>query len=437
MNKIILIIQREYLSRVRKKSFLVMTILGPLLIALMYGAIFWLVLNEEETEYHLLVHELHPAKLISDDIRSDLLYSKDKNVFWHFDESLDLNLAKKEVLSGKYDAVLNLPRDPISQPGQITLHFSKVPSPGVKSEIEMRLERIFETYKASAYGLTADAFDSIRKRLNISSFKLSEDGKDSSDDSELRMGLGIAGGMMIYFFIFLYGAQVLRGVMEEKTSRIVEVLISSVRPFQLMMGKIVGVGLVGLTQFLIWVVLSFVSISIISMILGGNAIEAQLANAKQDHSSGAFIMLDALHQINFTVVILCFLFYFVAGFLLYSSLFAAIGAAVDTDTDSQQFMLPVTLPLIFSVAIATYGIKNPDGATSVFFSIFPLTSPVVMMSRIGFNPPLWEIVLSMILLVLTFLGSTWFAAKIYRTGILMYGKKVTYKELWKWLKYSK
>jgi len=435
MRQIKLIIQREYLSRVRKKSFLIMTILGPVLVAAMYGLLIWLVVSEEKQEYTVLVYEDHTAKLFSDDLKQSLRYQAAQQVTFNFVPELSFEEAKKAALDGDFDGVLHLPADPLKNPSRITLHYYTLPSPGAKGEIEIRVEKILETYKAQAYGLSEDAFDAIRQRLSIASYKLGEDGIDLKDDSIVRTGVGLVGGFLIYFFIFLYGVQVLRGVMEEKTNRIVEVIISSVRPFQLMMGKIIGVGLVGLTQFLIWVILSVGGIGLIGFVIGKNSVERQMEAAQGEEAQQAVMLLESIQQVNFPVVLICFVFYFLAGYLLYSALFAAIGAAVDSDTDSQQFMLPVTLPLIFSVGLATYGIKNPDGAVSVFFSIFPLTSPVVMMSRIGFNPPVWQVLSSMGLLILTFIGTTWLAGRIYRTGILMYGKRVDYKEIWRWLRY--
>jgi ABC-2 type transport system permease protein len=436
MRQIKLIIQREYLSRVRKKSFLIMTILGPLLVAAMYGLLIWLVISEEKQEYSVLVYEDNSSKFFTEDLQQSLRYQAAQQVSFKFEPNLEFEECKRAAIDGDVNAVLHMPSDPLKNPSKITLHYHTLPSPGAKSEIEMRVEKVLETYKAQAYGLSEDSFDAIRQRLSIATYKLGEGGIDLNDDVLVRTGVGLVGGFLIYFFIFLYGVQVLRGVMEEKTSRIVEVIISSVRPFQLMMGKIIGVGLVGLTQFLIWVLLSIGGIGLIGYSIGKNSVERQIEAAQSEDAQQAVLLLESVQQVNFPVILLCFLFYFLAGYLLYSALFAAIGAAVDSDTDSQQFMMPVTLPLIFSVGLATYGIKNPDGAVSVFFSIFPLTSPVVMMSRIGFNPPVWQVLLSMGVLVLTFIFTTWIAGRIYRTGILMYGKKVNYKELWRWLRYN-
>jgi ABC-2 type transport system permease protein len=283
--------------------------------------------------------------------------------------------------------------------------------------------------------------------------KIGEDGKESKSYTEISMVLGMFSGILIYFFIFMFGAQVMRGVIEEKTNRIVEVIISSVKPFQLMMGKIIGVGMVGLTQFLLWVVLTFgivtvVTSSFIPKNVKQSATEQIIKQNKayspdqipeqvisQNKEGGVNEVMDALNSVDFPVMIGAFIFFFVFGYLLYAALFAAIGGAVDNEADTQQFMLPITVPLILAIVMAQYVIQDPDGAVSFWFSIIPFTSPVIMMIRIPFGVPIYEVILSMVLLLLGFLGTTWLAGKIYRTGILMYGKKVNYRELWKWLRY--
>jgi ABC-2 type transport system permease protein len=268
------------------------------------------------------------------------------------------------------------------------------------------------------------------------------------------MVLGLFSGILIYFFIFMFGSQVMRGVIEEKTSRIIEVIISSVKPFELMMGKIVGVAMVGLTQFLLWVILTTTLVTIITSSFATKLsnktpteqiISSQLPPVNQEKSAsinsvkgkdeGVNEVLDAINSIDFPVMIGSFLFYFLFGYLLYAALFAAIGSAVDSEADTQQFMLPITIPLIFAIIMAQYVMQEPQGPMAFWLSIFPLTSPVIMMIRIPFGVPYLDLALSVGLLLLTFLGTTWLAAKIYRTGILMYGKKVSYKELWKWLRY--
>src|ERR1035437_6988260 len=266
------------------------------------------------------------------------------------------------------------------------------------------------------------------------------------------MAIGFGAGILIYLFIFLYGVQVMRGVIEEKTSRIVEVIISSVKPFQLMMGKIVGIAMVGLTQFVLWVTLTTILYGIgqatflkdfsdiKNSALQQNVIPSMPNQVKIQQQninySEAGEMIRGLQNINFVQILFAFLFYFLGGYLLYSALFAAVGSAVDSESDTQQFMMPITIPLVISFVAAQFIMQNPEGPLAFWLSIIPFTSPVVMMVRLPFGVPLWEFALSMALLVITFIFMTWLAGKIYRTGILMYGKKVSYKELWKWLRYS-
>jgi ABC-2 type transport system permease protein len=282
--------------------------------------------------------------------------------------------------------------------------------------------------------------------------QVDEAGNDKKTNTGLYMGIGLVAAIMIYIFIFMYGVQVMRGVMEEKTSRIVEVILSSVKPFQLMMGKIVGVALVGLTQFLLWVILSttlygFASATILrdidmkqiqakeEIIKIGENLEFEKMGKNNQPTEIAQLWND-FKSVDMVSILLCFLFYFLAGYLLYSALFAAIGAAVDSEAETNQFMLPITIPLIFAFGIAQTVMQDPQGPLAFWFSMIPLTSPVVMMVRLPFGVPAWEIALSMGLLILGFLFTTWLAGKIYRTGILMYGKKITWKELGKWLFYK-
>jgi ABC-2 type transport system permease protein len=252
-------------------------------------------------------------------------------------------------------------------------------------------------------------------------------------------------------FIFMYGVQVLRGVIEEKSNRIIEVIISSVKPFQLMMGKIIGIALVGLTQFILWVVLTlsitaaaqtfilkdkYSSEEVLKEVNMSTQLMQQTQNTKNIRNVDSNEILDILKQINYTLILLVFLFYFMGGYLLYGAMFAAIGAAVDNEADTQQFMLPITIPLVFAFIVAQMAMQNPEGPMAFWFSIVPFTAPVVMMVRVAYAVPVWELVLSMILLTITFILTTWLAARIYRVGILMYGKKPTYKEMWKWIFYK-
>ena len=436
MNTILLIVQREYWTRVRKKSFVVMTLLGPLLVAIFYGFLIWVSMAEETPTYRVLVLDETP-----DGMAEELASKAGPGIV--FETGLPGNLtAFTDALYQRedVDAVLVFPLRAFENPSSIYLGYKTPPSLESRSGISSAVEQVLEKRKLAFYDIPQSTFDEIRKRIDMPIRKLKESGSLQSDDSLLRTALGLGSGFLIYMFIFLYGVMVMRGVLEEKTSRIVEIIISSVKPFQLMMGKILGIALVGLTQFVIWALLSGLAMAIVGGIMAPDALEQARQGSLQTQAEVGGIntgeVLGMIAGINWFVILGSFVFFFLGGYLLYSSLLAAIGAAVDAETDTQQFMLPVSLPLAFSLVISMNIIKNPDGPWATFFSIFPLTSPSVMMSRIAINPPAWQVALSMGLLVATFVLSTWMAGRIYRTGILMYGKKASYRELVKWLFYK-
>lgn len=417
-----------------------MTLLGPLLIALMYGGIIWIALSEEETHQHVAIVD-YSEYYIGDKV--EILNNQKKLSFELLDK--DMEKAQTGLFENKYTAILIIPRDPINNPNAFKLQFTERPGVTAVRAMERHLSYIIESMKMEAENIDKSTFESIRTDVRILQTKVKESG-ETEDVGDEPYIVGFVFSILIYFFIFLYGSQVLRGVIEEKTNRIVEIIVSSVKPFQLMLGKIIGIALVGLTQFAIWVILSGSIISIIGMIFINSTMDTEaLGEAMNTAQQGMPIngenaemdkVFGMLQNINFPLMIGTFLFYFLGGYLLYSSLFAAIGAMVDSEADSQQFMLPVTIPLIFSIAIAQYVVKNPGGIWGQFFSFFPLTSPVVMMVRIPFGVQIWELALSMIVLILSFLGTTWLAGRIYKTGILLYGKKTTYKDLWLWLRKS-
>lgn len=441
MNKIWLVIQREYLTRVRKKSFIIMTILGPILMALFYAALIFIAISEEERAHQVMVIDESPVKL-GDKLKSyNILRPNSKLKFvWKYE---NYNQARDSIYHENYSSILFIPRDPVAHPGGMFLAFKERPSMSVKNAIEIELEKIIEEQKLMMYNIDPAIFDSVRVKINLFEKKIKESKEgisEEADYAEQKFLISLIAGMLIYFFILLYGIQVLRGVMEEKSNRIVEVLVSSVKPFQLMMGKIIGIALVGLTQFLIWVIFSGLVVTLISVVTAPNIMEQIESGSLQTQAelggmeAGSF--LEIFQVTNFSVMISMFIFYFLGGYLLYSSLFAAVGSAIDSESDSQQFVLPVTLPLIFSIAIGQFVLKNPEGTLAQFFSFIPLTSPIVMMVRIPFGVAYWELAVSALLLIVGFVFTTWLAARIYRTGILMYGKKVTYRELWKWLWYK-
>lgn len=452
MNKIFLIIQREYLTRVRKRSFLIMTILGPLLMAATIIIPVYLATRSNEIK---TVDVLDETGLFRGKFKNS-----DDLIFRYMESSLQD--AKQTFTQSGDHALLYIPMTSGALPVNAIMYSQKSVNINVLASIRNVMNRELEQLKLQVKleEMNADqkeAIDvhellqSIKTSVDVTTIKIEDDGSESKSYTEMNMAMGFISGLLIYFFIFMFGSQVMRGVIEEKTSRIVEVIVSSVRPFQLMMGKIIGVGLVGLTQFLLWVVLTFAIVTVFtSGIISDTgkispAVQMTQPNAPTasgqpsiatDNSSVATQeVLDAIATIQFPAIIGAFLFYFVFGYLLYAALLAAIGGAVDNEADTQQFMLPITMPLILAIALAQFFIQEPNGALAFWLSIIPFTSPVVMMIRIPFGVPVWEIWLSMALLILGILGTIWMAGKIYRTGILMYGKKVNYKELWKWLRY--
>ncbi len=442
MNKILLIIKREYLTRVKKRTFIIMTILGPILMAAIFIVPVFLAQMSDEEKTIKIIDESGFFQYSFTD--------KDNMTFEVID--MDLETAKKTI--GENEVILYIPGTHMNIPNVAELYSQREPGIQVKSHVENLMRKEIESLKLEANGVDKNILDSIRSEVNLTSYKLDESGQEKESFTEISMALGFIGGLLIYFFIFLYGSQVMRGVIEEKTNRIVEIIVSSVKPFQLMMGKIIGIALVGLTQFLLWVVLTFSIIMAFQFAfpdkfqmqsqeqtyLGENKIMNQEQISKHNQNVQADSktinkIFNAVGTYDFREILLSFLFFFIFGYLMYSGLFAAIGSAVDNETDTQQFMLPVSMPLILAIVMAQFIIMNPDGPVSFWFSMIPLTSPVVMMIRIPFGIPAWQVYLSGALLVGAFILTTWMAGKIYRTGILMYGKKVTYRELWKWLKY--
>ena len=360
----------------------------------------------------------------------------------------DLETGKNKAISQKGDLLLYIPRTELNVPVNAQLFSSKQPGLNVTAYIRNVMKTEVENKKLLASGIDPDIIKSTKVNINLATIRIEEGGIEKKSNTEVEVGLSIFAGIMIYFFIFMFGAQVLKGVMEEKQSRIVEVIISSVKPYQLMLGKIIGIALVGLTQFFLWIVLTGVFLGVFQagifqgdmpenlMQLGqsGQITEQSVPLNSVDELNKFEMITEIINGINFKIMIFSFIFYFLGGFLLYASLFAAIGGAVDQDADTQQFMLPVSIPLVFSVMMVGVIINQPDSPLAVWMSFIPFTSPVTMMMRIPFGVPIWQIWVSAGLLILGFIATTWLAAKIYRTGILMYGKKVNYIEIWKWLK---
>ena len=419
MHKIWLIIKREYLVRVRKKSFIIMTVVGPLLMAALLIVPTYLAIESQEKRAIAIQEEGFEF--------SNQLEDTD---FLHFikipdDEAV---LLKEGFAKSTYYALLYIEGE------NFTLYSNQQISLSVSNGIENQLEQIIEHQKLKSAGIDLTILAEAESTVNITTKIISENGNTINSKAEASMGIGFICGILIYMFIFMYGTMVMRGVIEEKTSRIVEVIISSVKPFQLMMGKILGVALVGLTQFFLWILLTIVIAATAEFTFMD---PSSMTSADPEQQS---IILNEIINltggINLLQIFFSFIFYFLAGYLMYSALFAAVGSAVDAEADTQQFILPITIPLILSFILIQPIMENPDGALAFWMSIIPFTSPVIMMVRLPFGVENWELALSVGILISSFVLTTWFAGKIYRTGILMYGKKASYKELWKWLTYS-
>lgn len=446
MKKIALIISREYLSRVKKKSFIIMTFLGPMLIGGMYAIAIWLAVNGDELNKKKNV-------LVIDETEQFSGHFKESNSLSFEFVNTSLEETKKSIEGDEDSYVLYIPNLTKDISG-VQLYSTKQASISVVSYIEKEIESELKDKKLVENGISRDILKSLDLDVSLKTIRITDKGEESGS-AGASYGVGMLASILIYLFIFLYGVQVMRGVIEEKNNRIVEVIISSVKPFQLMMGKIIGIAMVGLTQFVLWVVLTMSISGLVTQKLSkqldtqmeqSGAIApskmspmgatSQMQQTEEASGNDVAQIMDAINTINFPLLIGAFLFYFLCGYLLYAALFAAIGSAVDNESETQQFMFPVTIPLIFSFVLASSSVvNNPDGPIAFWLSMIPLTSPIIMMVRIPFGVPVWQLVLSMSLLILGFIGTVWIAAKIYRTGILMYGKKVTFKEMFKWLRY--
>ncbi|TLV01105.1 ABC transporter permease [Dyadobacter luticola] len=441
MRNIFLVIKREYLVRVKKRSFLVMTLLGPLLFVGFYATVIWVALGSVDAK---TVQVLDESGLFRKEFKDSETLK-----FRFLDSTIDK--AKADFKNGDANALVFIPKNVIKEPKSVRIYAAKNVSMDLKSDIEKVIEKQIEDIKLSEAGITHKILEDSRVNVNSETISLSEEGEKTSSSGAATVIGGIC-AFLIYMSVFIYGTQVMRGITEEKTSRIVEVIISSVKPFDLMLGKIIGVALVGLTQFILWITLTAGLTSATSAVVSARMAKEspeiqqemdkiQKGMPRQQMPGGnvenpVSEVLGAINSLNIPLILGCFLFYYLGGYLLYSALFGAVGAAVDNDADTQQFMLPITLPIIFSFVFAQFVLRDPDGTLAFWTSMIPFTSPIIMMVRIPFGVPAWEIALSMVLLVIGFMGTTWLAARIYRVGILMYGKKVSYKELAKWIFYK-
>ncbi len=449
MNKTCIIIGREFSTRVRKKSFLVVTLVVPILMALFYAFLMWILLKDDTQERKIAVvnHSAIEAPF----------HQINNTTFETIDTEVTEASAPEFLAAHDYYAVIRLSADVMGQPEVPVYSFSQVPM-DLKNEIALQLQNKIESIKRDSV-IAQTQIPDLEEKLaathtpvHIRTLKVSEEtGEAKESSSEIASILGLAAGMVIYFFIFMYASQVMKGVIEEKTNRIIEVLVSSVKPFQFLLGKIIGVAAVGLVQFLIWVAFGLLLIvgmqaaflpelDMEALRSAGNMAGDLTAIAGTEQLNAE--QLAVIRNIAMTIdpafilkFLASFLFYFIGGYLLYASLFAAIGAAVDNETDSQQFLTPLSIVLVVGLYIGFTAMKSPESPLVFWSSLIPFTSPIVMLVRLPFGVPAWELITSMGLLVAFFIFFTWLSGRIYRVGILMYGKKVTWKELYKWLKY--
>ena len=447
MSKIFLVLEREFLTRVRKKSFIIMTILAPLLFAGLMVVPMIIATMDDTKERSIAV--IDDSGLFKNKI-TETEYLK----FVYLDGVTVSDIQSTFSESGYY-AVLYIGSMVANTPDAVILYSDKQPSMDITSHISSAIKNEIETQKLKTYDIENldDILKSIKTNVRVRTIKWSKDGEAKESSSELVFGLAYILSFLVYMLIFMFGSQVMRGVIEEKTSRVVEVIVSSVKPFQLMMGKILGIAAVSLLQIVIWLILTFGLVSAAGSIfldsskkvvaqketvtnLMEQAGVAQTVTEAADQPSFANEMMTALSNINFVLIIGGFIFFFIGGYLLYAAMFAAVGSAVDSEADTQQLILPVTIPLILAIVVMVSGLKSPDGSLTFWFSIIPFTSPIIMITRLPYGVPTWKLALSAALLVISFVAITWLAAKIYRVGILLYGKKHTWKEMWKWIKYK-
>jgi len=436
MNKIFLVVNREYLSRVKKRSFLLTTFLVPLLFIGMYIGVFYLTKESFENS-HAIVHVVDNSASISKSLTNN------KNLTFTISSNELQNELDSLKDKTKNTNLLIIPED-FLQSRRVELLSSGKPNINTQSEIKSQLKEIIRTYEYSRMGLNIDSVKSVDDKVNISSKEISDTGDSKESHTEVAMGIAMSLSVLVYLSLFLYGAQVMRGIIEEKTSRVVEIIISSVKPFQLMMGKILGIGLVGLTQFLLWIILTAALTSLATALIfnvsGTTPEEISAltgANSQLSNDNPAFDIISVFNSINITELLVCFFIFFIGGYFLYSGLFAAVGSAVDSETEATQFTMPITMPLLLTYVLS-FGvlINDPHGTIATWLSFIPFTSPIAMLVRVPFGVPTWQIIVSALLLFGGFLITTWVAARIYKVGILIYGKKASIKEIIKWFRYK-
>lgn len=437
-----IVIGREYSTRVRKKSFLLTTFLTPILFAALCLVPAFLMTNMKESAKRLAV---------VDNSGIVLPYLEDGETVSYVDmSSRDADSVKTRLAELGCDGVLVV--SPLDSVGKTITAEIYSPSPlGIDLEENLgnRLDDALENYRIESYGIEglAQIMEDVKVNVPLRSYTISDDGEEKVSESGVYMLVSMILGMVIYMFIVMFGAMVMSSVIEEKSSRVVEVLVSSVKATELMFGKIIGIAFVALTQFLLWIVLTVAIVGVVGVLAGSSlassldpAEMSQMAGmdagqlASMTGSSELGVIISSLSNMHLGTILVCFLIFFVLGYMLYASLFAAIGSAVENEGDSSQLQMPVTVPLMIAFFVALYAFKAPESMLVFWCSLIPFTSPIVMLARLPYGVPGWELVLSIVLLALTFALCAWLSAKIYRVGILMFGKKTTWKDLWKWLK---
>lgn len=439
MNKILLIIQREYLSRVKKKSFIIMTLLTPIIIAAFYGMMFYFSIKGADSTTNKIA-VVNENKYLTEQLPS----SKSRNYQYVNKPFAEV---KSQLAKSGYDYVLYIPPFELDHPNGIQLLGEKQASLGLNSQIDDDIQELIRIQKLKLSGISQADLDALKTSISIDNKKINAVGEEEDASAGASTIIAYVSGIMMFLFIMLYGIQVMRGVIEEKTSRIIEVIISSVKPFQLMMGKIIGIALVGLTQFILWIVLTAsISSLAVSALVDKKDLKVatqattmpngEISKIANDDNMVASIQ-KSMANLELTKIVTVFFFFFIGGYLFYSALYAAIGSAVDNETETQQFMFPVIMPLMLGYVLSLSVVTNdPYGSIAFWLSIIPFTSPIAMMVRLPYGVPDWQLALSMALLVVGFIGTVWLASKIYRVGILMYGKKTNFKEMLKWFTYK-
>ena len=442
------IISREYLTRVQKKSFLLITFLGPIFFAAIAVLPSIIMLMAEDKGKQIAVVD-----------RSGIVMSKmesNKTVTYVDYSTADPDSLKIQLSDLDLDAmVLISPVDSATKSVTVTAYSDSPMSVDLKERIGDRVDEAVEEYRISLYdvGDLKQIMNDVKSEVTVTTYTLGEDGQEKISSSEVYMFISLGLSMIIYIFIAMFSGMVMQSVIEEKASRVVEVLVSSVKATELMFGKIIGVACVALTQFLLWIVLTAVLVTGISTFVGFDSMMGDPAQSEQmmetagqmggvnmdqmaavTEGDGLGAVITTLKEINYGQLLFGFVIYFALGYLLYASFFAAIGSAVENEADTQQLQMPITIPLMIGFFIAFYAFKAPDSAVVFWGSMIPFTSPIVMLARIPFGVPTWELALSIAILVGTFIACGWASAKIYQIGILMFGKKTTFKDLWKWLR---